>query len=87
VGASIDIGPDMSRKVLKKNGSIMYRTYVRSLTPDEIQSPTEQKEREEFDTIIENKYGVPMNEADLKVDPDYADFVTPAYDCYMKSLL
>jgi hypothetical protein len=23
-----------------------------------------------------------MNENDFKDDPDYADFVTPAYDCY-----
>jgi hypothetical protein len=52
LGAAIDIGPAMARKILKNNGSVMYRTSVRSLTPDEIQSPTEQKEREEFDIAI-----------------------------------
>jgi hypothetical protein len=82
LGAAIDIGPAMARKILKKNGSVMYRTSVRSLTPDEIQSPTEQKECEEFDIVIENKYGASMNENDSKYDPDYAGFVTPAYDCY-----
>jgi hypothetical protein len=28
------------------------------------------------------KYGLKMNGADLKDGPDYADFVTPPYDCY-----
>jgi hypothetical protein len=82
LGAAIDIGPTMARKILKKNGSVMYRTYFRCLTPDEIQYPTEQKEREEFEIAIEKKYGVSMNEDDLKYDPEYADFVTPTYDCY-----
>jgi hypothetical protein len=60
----------------------MYRKSVRSLTPDEIQSPTEENEREEFDAAIEKKYGVSMNKDDFQDDPDYADFVTPTYDCY-----
>jgi hypothetical protein len=34
MGASIDIGPAIERKILNKNGSVMYRTSVRSLTPD-----------------------------------------------------
>jgi hypothetical protein len=82
VGAAVDIGPDMARKILKKNGSIMYRTYAISLAPDEIQSPTEQKEREEFDIAIEKKFGVSINEDDFKEGPYYADFVTPTYYCY-----
>jgi hypothetical protein len=43
--AEIDIGPVMSRKILKSNGQVLYRTSVRSLTLDEIQSPTEIAER------------------------------------------
>jgi hypothetical protein len=46
LGAAIDIGPAMARKILKKNGSLMHITSVRPLTPDEIQSLTENKERE-----------------------------------------
>jgi hypothetical protein len=34
LGAAIDIGPAMARKILKKNGSVMYRTPVRTLYPD-----------------------------------------------------
>jgi hypothetical protein len=82
LGAAIDIGPAMARKILKKNGTIMYRTSVISLTSDEIQSPTEQKEHAEFDISIEKKYGASMNKNDFKDDPDYADFLTPTYYCY-----
>jgi hypothetical protein len=72
----------MAHKFLKKNGSVMYRTCVRPLTPDEIKSPTEQKESEEFDIAIEKKYGASMNKSDFKDDPDSADFVTPTFACY-----
>jgi hypothetical protein len=80
LGAVIDIGPAMARKILKKNGSVMYRTSVRPLTPDEIQSPTENKEREEFDIAIQKKCGASMDKSDFKYDPGYTDFVTPTYD-------
>jgi hypothetical protein len=82
LGAVIDIGPAMARKILKKNGSVIYRTSIRTLTPNEIQSPTENKEREEFDITIENNVGASLNKSDFKDDPDYADFVRPTYDCY-----
>jgi hypothetical protein len=60
----------------------MYRTSVRSLAPDEIQSPTEKKECEKFDIVIEKKFGASMDNNDFKDDPEYADFVTPTYECY-----
>jgi hypothetical protein len=82
LGAAIDIGPVMTRKILKKNGMVMYRSSLRSLTLDEIQSPTEMKERQEFDTVIEEKFGPAMNKNDFQDDPDYADFVTPTLDSY-----
>jgi hypothetical protein len=70
LGASIDIGPAMARKILKKNGSVMYRTSVRPLTQDEIQSPSEKKEHEEFEITIEKKFGASMDKSDFKDDPD-----------------
>jgi hypothetical protein len=82
LGAAIDIGPAITRKVLKQNGSVMYRSSVRSLTQDEIQSPTEQKERKEFDIAIEEKFDPAMSKEDFQDDPYYAYFVTPTYDCY-----
>jgi hypothetical protein len=60
----------------------MYRSSVRPLTQDEIQSPTENKEREEFDIAVEKKFGPSMNKSDFKDDPYYADFATPTYNCY-----
>jgi intein/homing endonuclease len=80
LGAAIDIVPAMARNILKKNGSVMYRTSVRSLTPDEIQSPTEKKESEEFVIATEKKFCASMDKIHFKDDPDYADFVTPTYD-------
>jgi hypothetical protein len=44
LGAAIDIGPAMARKILKQNGGIMYISSVRPLTPDEIQYPTERQD-------------------------------------------
>jgi hypothetical protein len=82
LGAAFDIGPGMTLKILKKNGMVMYRSSVRSLTQDEIQSPTEQKERQEFDITIEEKFVPAMNKDDFQDDPDYADFVTPTFECY-----
>jgi hypothetical protein len=63
-------------------GSAFAWSRVRHLTKDEIQSPTEQKELEEFDIAIEEKFGPDMNKDDFQNDPDYADFITPTYDCY-----
>jgi hypothetical protein len=82
LGAAIDIGPVMARNFLKKNGSVMYRTSVRHLTPDELEYPTEKKEREEFDIAIEKKFGTSMDKNYFKDYPDYADFVNTTYDCY-----
>jgi hypothetical protein len=81
LGTAIDIGPVMVRKILKKNRIMVYRKSVRSLTPYEIQSPTEKKDRVEFYIAIE-KFGASMDNNDFKDDPDYADFVTPTYICY-----
>jgi hypothetical protein len=79
LGAAIDIGPAMRCKILKQNGSIIYRSSVRTLTQYEIQSPTEQKEREEFDIAVKKKCGPFMNKDDFQDDPY---FVTPTYECY-----
>jgi hypothetical protein len=67
LGAAIDIGPVMTHTILKKNVSVMYRSSSRPLTQDEIQSPTETKERDEFDITIEKKFVPSMNKSDFKV--------------------
>jgi hypothetical protein len=72
----------MTRKILKQNGSVVYRSSVRPLTQDEIQSPTERHKNKKFDIAIEEKFGPAMNKDDFQNDPDYPVFVTPTYDCY-----
>jgi hypothetical protein len=72
----------MSRKFLKINGDLMFRVSVRGLTLDEMQSPDEQKRRQEFDEAINVKLGKGMQDHEFKLDPDFAIFVTPDHDFY-----
>jgi hypothetical protein len=80
LGPAIDIGPAMSRKVLKIYGEVMFRLSVRGLTLDEMQSPDEQKWQQEYDEEIKVKLGKGIQYHEFKIDPDFADFVTPTYD-------
>jgi hypothetical protein len=67
---------------LNINGEVMFRVLVRGLTLDKMQSPHEQKRRQELDKAIKMKLGKGMHDHELKLDPDFADFVTPTHDCY-----
>jgi hypothetical protein len=82
LGPAIDIGPAMSRKVLKIYGEVMFRVSVRGLTLDEMQIPDEHKRRQEYDEAIKVKLGKGIQDHELKLDPDFADFVTLTHDCY-----
>jgi hypothetical protein len=72
----------MSRKVLKINSEVMFRVSVRGMTLDEMHNPDEQKRRQEYDEAIKMKLGKSMQDHEFKIDPDFADFVTPTHDCY-----
>jgi hypothetical protein len=72
----------MSNKILKINGEVMFRVSVRGLTLDEMQSPDEKKRRQEYDEAIKAKLGKGMKDHDLKLDPYFADFVTPTHACH-----
>jgi hypothetical protein len=52
------------------------------LNVDKMQSPYEQKRRQEYDEAIKVKLGKGMQDHEFKLDPDFADFVTPTHDCY-----
>jgi len=79
LGPAIDIGPCYTRKILKPNGQVVYRSTVRSLTPDEIKDPEEKKAREAFDTALLLRLGGPATWEDLVMDPE---FETPAFHPY-----
>jgi hypothetical protein len=72
----------MARTIIKANYQVMYRTSMRSLTPEEIGSPVEKQARLDFDTRIEEKYGPTIDEADFKDYPDFADFATRYFEPY-----
>jgi hypothetical protein len=72
----------MSLKVLKINGELMFRVSVRGLTLDKMQSPDEQKRRQEYDEAIKMKLGKGMQDHEFKLDPYFAEFVTPTHDFY-----
>jgi hypothetical protein len=76
---ALDIGPAMTRKVIKRNGEIVFRSTVRLLTPDKMGNPVRVKEREEFTETLNAALGEPLTEADLSSDPDYG---TPELDSY-----
>jgi hypothetical protein len=82
LGPAIDIGPAMSLKVLKINGELMFRVSVRGLTLDEMQSPDEQKRRQEYNEVIKVELGKGMQYHEFKLDPDFAYFVMQTHDCY-----
>jgi hypothetical protein len=60
----------------------MFMVSVMGLTSDEMQSPDEQKRRQEYDEVIKGKLGKGMQDHAFKLDPDFVDFVTPTLDCY-----
>jgi hypothetical protein len=82
MGAAMYIGPVMAHKVLNENGKMIYRISVRSPTPDDIQSPSETRSRLDFDEAVSKKLGPSMMPDDLKDDPDFTGFETPAFEPY-----
>jgi hypothetical protein len=80
LGPALDIRPAMTRKVIKRNGEIVFRSTVRSLTPDEIADPVRVKEREEFTETLNAALGKPLTQADLSSDPDYETLELDSYE-------
>ena len=79
LGPSIDVGPALTAKILKMNGSVVYRSTYRGLNEDERNSAVEQAMRDKFDDHIRSKVG-PGTSADsfkgLSIE------ATPTYDRY-----
>ena len=74
LGPAIDIGPAMTRKVIKSNGQVLYRSTVRSLTPGELMDETQKKERENFTLSMNKKL---RDFKDFVMDPELEDLGTP----------
>jgi hypothetical protein len=67
MGAAIDIGTVMAHNVLNVKWEVIYQTSMRSLTPDENQSPSETLAHLDFDEAVEKKPGSSMMKDDFKV--------------------
>ena len=80
LGPAVDIGPDMTSKVLKNNGQVIYTSTYRALTEDEMANPEETKARQAFDAAVTIKLGASMSQHDLPSEGVDAD--TPTFELY-----
>ncbi|KAI2502051.1 Reverse transcriptase (RNA-dependent DNA polymerase) [Fragilaria crotonensis] len=77
LGPAIDIGPAMTRKILKANGQVVYRSTVRSLTPDEMADTTAKAARDKFTESVNAALGEAFKYEDFVNDPELEAFDTP----------
>jgi Reverse transcriptase (RNA-dependent DNA polymerase) len=82
LGPAIDIGPAMTRKILKSNGKVVYRSTVRELTPDEMADETMTQTRKEFTEQINSVLGDGFKYEDFATDPELENFDTPTFESY-----
>ena len=80
IGPAIDIGPAMTRKILKDNGQVVYRSTVRPLTLDEMSDPVVTHQREAFNKKVLIKLGPKLIKSEMASDPDLVDAITPEYE-------
>ena len=60
LGPSTGEGNEMAQWILKANGEVVPRRTLRSLKPEEIHSPIEQKKRDLFDELITCRWGTSL---------------------------
>ncbi|KAI2494467.1 hypothetical protein MHU86_20076 [Fragilaria crotonensis] len=71
----------MTRKILKANGQVVYRSTVRSLTPDEMADTTAKAARDKFTESVNAALGEAFKYEDFVNDPELEAFDT-LYDEY-----
>ena len=83
LGPAMDIGPAMTRKILKSNGNVVNRsTTVRALTPDEMSDETMTQNRGEFTEKVNAILGDGFKYEDFATDPELESFDTPTFENY-----
>ena len=78
-GPSIDVGPVLTAKIMRKNGQQVHRYKYRELTSYESVNPDDIKASDDFDTDIGEKLG---HKASAKYFESYLEIVTPTLDRY-----
>ena len=82
LGPAIDVGPAMTRKVLKSNGQTIYRSTVRALTDDEMSDEDMKRQRQVFDSNVRSFLGAAITPKEMASDPDMVDANTPSFELY-----
>jgi hypothetical protein len=82
LGPAVDVGPAMTRKVIKANGQVVYRSTVGSLMPNELTDEKHKAEREKFTTSLNKALGDSFKLEDFASDPELEDLGTPIYEPY-----
>ena len=77
-----DLGPAMTRKVVKENGQVVYRSTVRGLTPDEMVDETMKAKRNAFTEKVNAMLGDGFKYEDFANDPELEDLQTPTFEGY-----
>ena len=82
LGPSIDIGPAMTAQILKDTRWVVHQSTYRTLTPDELASPSHGERRKKFDLAISSKLGKGYeSERSIEDNQDDTTLVeTPTYD-------
>ena len=78
-GPSIDIGPELTAKITRKNGQQVHSSTYKSFKPDKLVKSDEIKAREDFDIAIGENLGHAKSAKYFEIDPD---IVTPTLDWY-----
>ena len=68
-GTSIDVGTELTAKIMRNIGQQIHMSTYRSLTLYELVNPDDIKARDEFDTAIGEKLGPEASEKDFESDP------------------
>jgi hypothetical protein len=83
LGPAIDIGPAMTRKIIKVNGQMVYRSTVRGLTRDKLSDETHKRERESSWNRWRRPLATRSNmRRKFANDPELEDLGTPVYEPY-----
>ena len=68
LGPATDIGTAMTAKILKANGQFVYRSTLRQLTQEELDSPVHQEARRKFNESIDASLGPGSTDADFDAE-------------------
>ena len=79
-GTSIDVGPALTTKILRKNGQQVHRYTYRELTPDELVNPDDIKDRDEFDTDTGKKLGPAISAKYFESDTEIITLTIDRYE-------